>query len=268
MNKKDESVSGIYLITNKVNGKFYLGSSICIRARWNRHRRMLQNRCHFCVCLQNAWNKYGEKSFIFQILACVPNKEDLIAVEQYFLDLLQPFKKKNGYNIRKVAHSNLGLRPSEVARKRMSKAQKKIDHAHNKGKKMLPQVKEAMRMANLGKHRTQEVKDKIRTTRFKRGCGRRENLDSTRLTKMVECMKTNWKKPEFVAARNKAFKKRTMQKFPPFVCLETGQIFDYIKDAADVFKTYPYMFSKHLRGEIKHVKGFHFEYIEHKKETC
>lgn len=69
MNKKDvENKCGVYIIKNKVNGKFYIGSSNNIWKRWQSHIYELNTNSHANKHLQRAWNKYGEENFEFNVL--------------------------------------------------------------------------------------------------------------------------------------------------------------------------------------------------------
>lgn len=89
--------SGIYSISNTINGKLYVGSTNNISVRWNKHRALLRHNKHQNTHLQSAWNKYGEESFEFSIIEeC--SIESLIEREQYFIDKLGP-----EYNQTKVA---------------------------------------------------------------------------------------------------------------------------------------------------------------------
>jgi group I intron endonuclease len=78
-------ICGIYSILNKLNNKTYIGSSCDIERRWRHHRQNLNKGIHHCIHLQRAWNKYGEKHFIFNIeQQCKRNK--LISIEQSYLN--------------------------------------------------------------------------------------------------------------------------------------------------------------------------------------
>lgn len=94
---------GIYKILNKINNKFYIGSSINIKRRWMHHKTYLNGGYHINKHLQNAWNKFGIENFEFLILE-ETSEEELLAKEQYYLDLYKN-KKEQIYNFSCVAGS-------------------------------------------------------------------------------------------------------------------------------------------------------------------
>lgn len=54
----------IYKIINKVNGKFYIGSTIrSFKERWKQHFCLLSKNVHHCKHLQYAYNTYGKENF-------------------------------------------------------------------------------------------------------------------------------------------------------------------------------------------------------------
>lgn len=91
-------VSGIYKITNKVNGKIYIGSSRNIYKRWVKHKYDLRSNIHHNIHLQNAWNNYGYKNFIFEIIDLV-DEDNLAEIEQYWIEELDSTNIEKGYNI-------------------------------------------------------------------------------------------------------------------------------------------------------------------------
>lgn len=101
---KKRSKTGIYKITNTVNGKYYIGSAIRISGRFGTHRSQLRKNIHHSIILQRAWNKYGEKNFDFSILEeC--EKSKLIEREQWYIDNYKPI-----YNISPTAGNCLGVK--------------------------------------------------------------------------------------------------------------------------------------------------------------
>jgi group I intron endonuclease len=110
--------SGIYIIKNTINNKFYIGSTINFSERFNRHYNELLRNIHGNCHLQNSWNFYGKDSFVFEIVE-VSELHELLEREQYYLDTLKPHVRKIGYNICKRANSRLGVKENpEITRKR------------------------------------------------------------------------------------------------------------------------------------------------------
>lgn len=116
--------SGIYFIINEINGKIYIGSAVNFRIRWNVHQSNLNLNVHENKLLQNAWNKYGAENFRFQVLEYVEDKTKLLEIEQNWLDWTKCYERKIGYNILKIAGSNLGYKASVETKAKISAAQK------------------------------------------------------------------------------------------------------------------------------------------------
>lgn len=76
----------VYSIEHVQSGRRYVGHSVCVRARWLAHRRLLKLGKHHCPHLQNAWKRDGEESFRFVVLEICASREDAIAAEQSLLD--------------------------------------------------------------------------------------------------------------------------------------------------------------------------------------
>lgn len=61
-------ICGVYKIVCVKNNKIYIGSSADIANRWWDHKARLHSNTHINPHLQNAWNKYGESNFLFDIV--------------------------------------------------------------------------------------------------------------------------------------------------------------------------------------------------------
>lgn len=77
----------IYRITCTANNKFYIGSTVNKAQRWARHRRQLRDDTHPNKHMAAAWAKYGEATFVFEVLESVDSPAALFAAEQKYLDL-------------------------------------------------------------------------------------------------------------------------------------------------------------------------------------
>jgi group I intron endonuclease len=98
---------GIYRLTCVPTGKIYIGSSHKINIRWTRHKYTLNKNKHENPYLQNAWNKYGEDGFLFEIIENVP-RDKLVEREQHWLDLTKSYDRSVGYNLREKADKSYG----------------------------------------------------------------------------------------------------------------------------------------------------------------
>lgn len=106
--------SGIYKIVNKVDGKYYVGSTKDFDKRWKKkHRKQLRANNHYNDKLQRAWNKYGENSFEFQIIEHIspPTPESLQNAEQPYLDIAKA-EQDNCYNLKFIAEGLYGMSDS------------------------------------------------------------------------------------------------------------------------------------------------------------
>jgi group I intron endonuclease len=117
----------IYLITNKINGKMYVGqTSQPFRKRWNRHKSPMNHRRS--SYLFNAICKYGAENFNVETLAIVETKQEMDFYEKElikFLDLRNPDK---GYNLTDGGGGMLGFKLSDQTKEKMSRHVKSKEH--------------------------------------------------------------------------------------------------------------------------------------------
>lgn len=138
------STQGVYKITNIVNLKFYIGSTNNLKRRYHCHYCSLRGGYHTNEYLQNSFNKYGEDSFVFEILECVDESKSLDEVrdvEQLYLDKVADWS--SCFNSRKTAQY---LNPSPLSletRLKMSES-RKGDKNPNYGKERPQELKELL----------------------------------------------------------------------------------------------------------------------------
>jgi group I intron endonuclease len=131
-------ISGIYKITNKINDKYYIGSSDNIlgtNGRWCEHINGLKANRHENSYLQRSWNKYGSSNFHFTIIEQVP-KPNLLIIEQKYLDKAKEDGKQKCYNLSFIASGgwNKGFKHKDSTKRKISEKLKgRI--SPNKGKK-------------------------------------------------------------------------------------------------------------------------------------
>lgn len=110
------TISGIYKIINKINNKFYLGSSKNLHKRWLRHKNDLKNNKHHNQALQRAYNKYGLDNFEFIIIFKCDISILKIEEQKYLNQIQSLVKKRLCYNIGKesTGGDNITNNPNKI----------------------------------------------------------------------------------------------------------------------------------------------------------
>lgn len=150
---------GIYIITNEINHKVYIGQvgkgKNTINKRLNQHYNYLKNNKHSNDHLQYSWNKYGEENFTFDILEeCKIEKLD--NKEEYWISYYKSNKPNYGYN--KDTGGSKGI-PNQQARQKMS--EKKKGNTNAKDSIRDKSYREKQRHSHLGKKLSNETRQKI-----------------------------------------------------------------------------------------------------------
>jgi group I intron endonuclease len=103
----------VYLITNTINGKRYIGQTInTLEWRWKHHRKNSSS----CLALSGAIKKYGVENFVIETICEPPTIALMNALESYYIrhhNTMVP----NGYNLKEGGSAP---RHSEETRKKMS----------------------------------------------------------------------------------------------------------------------------------------------------
>ncbi len=164
----------IYKITNKINGKIYIGQTIRpVDVRWRCH-------CQKGNALFNAINKYGKENFTIEEIDRACSINELNEKEIFWIKELNCVAP-NGYNLRLGGES--GGRHSEETRKRISEASKgrvvsedtrkkksimfsgennpAFGKNYNQGKECSPETRDKISKAHTGMKRSEETCRKI-----------------------------------------------------------------------------------------------------------
>lgn len=155
MSSSIPQTSGVYQILCIPTDKGYVGSAASLYHRKNYHWSMLRRGLHFNTHLQRAWDRYGESAFVFVVLETIPPQQ-LIEVEQKYIDRLQSYDDRYGFNLRRIANSQLGFKHSELTRQRMSDA-----HKGRPGRTPSEETRRKLSAANIGKSPSAETRAKI-----------------------------------------------------------------------------------------------------------
>lgn len=87
----------IYGIHNTITNKWYIGSCLDMKDRFQRHRYYLKNNNHHSQKLQKSYNLYGEDAFEVQVLRFLNEDDDRFTIEENYIKEYNSVL--NGYNI-------------------------------------------------------------------------------------------------------------------------------------------------------------------------
>jgi group I intron endonuclease len=182
----------IYMITNKINNKIYIGQTTRnIQKRIYEYKSAFNLKNHNNPHLYNAFNKYGWDNFEFKIIDTAQTIEELNDKEINYIQKYNTTNKEFGYNIEsggknaipnietleKMSKSHLGLKQTE------NWVSKRIAIAGSDGAKKYGKVKSEEEKNNisikspkywLGKNRDVKTKLKISETKMMNGLSDRQ----------------------------------------------------------------------------------------------
>ena len=161
----------IYIITNLVNGKYYVGKTKkpnlqkYLRDAQSMARRGFKNR----PLLHRAFRKYGEVSFIIEPLATCETNEHATVLERLWIALLAARNSTSGYNISSGGEGSPDCKHSLEVRAQQS-LRRKGQIPWNKGLKYKNPnaVKRGTTNSFFGKTHTKETGEKIARSNSRR----------------------------------------------------------------------------------------------------
>jgi group I intron endonuclease len=179
----------IYKITNKLNGKCYIGQTVDITRRFNQYKKF---QCKHQPKLYNALKKYNIDSFTFELFDTAVDSETLDFLEETYIACFDSVDR--GYNCipgGHVTNSMKGKHHTEESKRKISN-QKQGTKNHNFGKPRSGEEKLKMsesqkgyKSINFGKCRSEETKRKISESLKGRHCSEETKQ------KLSECKKGN-----------------------------------------------------------------------------
>lgn len=282
----------IYVITDNTNGKQYVGQTIhSAELRFEQHCRPSETNCRL---LNRAIMAHGKENFTVSVLEVVDSPEKLDDREIHWISQLNTLTP-NGYNLngggngkgvvseetRKRLSASMkgkftgeknpfyGKHHTEETKKKMRENRPDLSGANNPNyarkfseehRRRISESKSGENHPCYGKHLSEETRAKISAANK----GRRLSEESIR--KMAETKRgqklseEHRKKLSEVRKGLLAGDKNPMAR--SVVCIETGEIYTTIKEAARVIGVCPENLSRHLRGKSAHCGKCHWRYYE------
>ena len=87
----------VYKITNRINGKKYVGRSLWPDERFKQHMNALRRKQHTCKNFQADYDKYGEEAFEVSVI-CLKEGLGRNCNEYFYMILYRTYDERYGYN--------------------------------------------------------------------------------------------------------------------------------------------------------------------------
>jgi len=172
----------------------YVGSSVSIRQRLNKHKNLLSKEKHPNEHLQRAFNLHGVDQFEFGILEECETEERLVR-EQWWIDHLESEDETHGYNLIPTRESQLYGDALSVHQRKGWAAHSKEERRQIAGHLLDPEMKKKAQAAANAARATPEHSAIRREI-----AGRTVASDATR-QKNSDRLKRLWQDPEFRAKK-------------------------------------------------------------------
>jgi group I intron endonuclease len=255
----------VYLITNKINGKKYVGQTI-----WDENRRFKR---HVYDAMTGKWDyplhrairKYGKDSFDIKILVRCINLEELNRREELCIGLFKTLAPDH-YNLHTGGNSHV---TSEESKKKMSESRKGGKHTpetidkmrvSQKGRTFTPETKAQMSKSHTGKILTQEHKDNI--SKVNKGkLLSKEHVDKIRSANTKINNKSEKERPKSKRPIEHMMAAREARRRPIFVP-ELNKIFDSISDVVKELGISKVSVHEVLSGKAVSRRGYSFSYAK------
>ena len=239
----------IYAITNRLNGKKYVGQTARPLAR------RINEHTNSDYPIGHAIRKYGINNFDVEVLAEGATIEELCELERLYIAAFQSNAPDHGYNLTEGGEHIAGWHHTEQGRANISAALS--------GKPFTEEHKEALRQANLGannpmygKHLTEEHKAKLSVALS----GSNNPLYGIPRTDEVKAKISATKKNNPI--REESMAKIRAATSIPVLCEQTGVIYPSVTEAAKAIGVSRPAVAYVCHGKTKSIKGLTFKFVD------
>jgi group I intron endonuclease len=245
--KEENTTYYIYLITNLINGKTYVGQRKC---PINKTPKTDINYMGSGRLVKLAENKYGKESFSKTILSVCYNKYEINCLETAYIREYRRIKKAE-YNI---ANGGEGGNMGDFVNKKISDKLKGKNHP-NFGKHLSQETKSKIscnrkgKASFLGMHHSKETKEKLSIIN-------QSNTNTLGKHWIVNNQRSSeWRRKhsEAMKGKNNSFAKKVL-------CMELNKVFETAKEASEQLKVNYSCICSCCRGKLNTSGGYHWKY--------
>lgn len=239
----------IYKITNKANGKVYIGQTVQpLKNRWGQHI----SKWSPCKYLSRAILKYGADAFIIEQIDAADTVEELNAKEMFWIARYDSTNQKKGYNILcgggsfgSLAQETKDILSVKIAEKWRDEKYRARVLIKLRAKAKSQDNRDRCRKLKQIHWRDEEYRDAM--TQKMTSAEYREKQSDTHKRKYADAdYKARW----IIANRDRHGAK--------IECVETGNVFSSIGEAAEFIGRSDTSIRKVLHGKRQTAGGYHW----------
>lgn len=182
----DRHKSGVYLISNSIDNRVYVGSARNLRNRYIDHIGSFRRCTNKATRLQAFVLTHSVEVLTFSVL-CLCEPEQLLVMEQQYLDFYQSYDKEYGFNTYPFAGSSRGHFASPETKAKLSAGLRERS----------PEIYARASAALTGRARPDEVRAKISASR--KGQNKGIPLSEATRAKISATLKARASNPEYKA---------------------------------------------------------------------
>lgn len=253
----------IYKITNKINGKIYIGQTVgSLNKRWNRHCRKNSG----CLALINAIEKYGKDGFTIEQIDSSSTLEELNKKENEWVlkcNSLYP----NGYNLNTGGNNK---RWSNETKLKMSKTHtgKLLSEKHKLSIKrsVIEKLDQNPDLKNKGRDKvSKSLKELYSKSKHPKKDKKVSDEGKERISESKKGIKNHMFGKKLTDSQLEGLKiahKNRLKNLPSVLCHQNGQIYENVTIAARELRLVRSSVSNVLTGFRKSIRGYTFEYVK------
>ena len=239
----------IYKISNKANGKVYIGQTVqSLEARWKLHLSVRSG----CRYLSRAIKKYGVCAFSIEQIDAAEKIEELNAKEIFWIARYDCTNPKKGYNL--MSGGGCYGHHAQETKDMLRENAKAMWQDEKYRARVLMKLRAATQTPEFRESRSNERKANWRDTQYRDAMEQKMSSAEYR-GKQSDTKKRKYADAEYKARWIVANRERHGEKIE---CVETGKVFSSIGEAAAFIGRSETSIRKVLQGKRKTAGGYHW----------
>lgn len=266
----------VYVITNNLNTKKYVGVTNNPERRWRDHKKIAIRQNSVRYAIHDAIAKYGEHNFEYKIIEQHEIRSDAFKAEEKYVRELKTLEE--GYNLNSGGRGPIEFSEktrkliSEAAKRRFSSPEERKRHgSFTKGVKKSQETKKRMSAAQIGRVQSESTRHKISESKIGKKVNFSEEHREYLRNQLKKITKSDAHRQRIIQMNHKrrgiplSLERRVKVGKPiKQISLETGEllkVFLTMKEASNELKIPYHQINRCVKGKKPDAGGFLWVYV-------